>query len=125
MAEPTSSTTVSAFGLTSLFVSLLGPMAGPYALIAMCALAGAMWPLCSSETTSRKHGALLLLMCTLTAIALTAFFAVMLEKWSGVSGVESLPFVAFCIGAMGNGWRPIFAALGSGLAGFAGRFGGK
>ena len=124
MAEPTT-TSATAFGLTALSVSLLGPMAGPYALIAMCALAGAMWPLFSSETQSRKHGALLLLMCAMTAISLAAFFAVMLEKWTGVSVMESLPFVAFSIGALGNGWRPIFAALGSGLAGFAGRFGGK
>jgi hypothetical protein len=42
MAEPTSTGSV---GLAALAVALIGPMAGPYALIVFAGLAGAMLPL--------------------------------------------------------------------------------
>lgn len=122
MAEPTASTT---FGLTALSVALLGPLAGPYALIAFAALSGAMWPLSAAETGSKLAGAWLLLRCTLTALVLTAFLAGLLSKWLGAATPESLAPVAFAIGALGNGWRPVFDALGSALAAIVGRAGGS
>ena len=111
MAEPTT-TTSAAFGLTALSVALLGPLAGPYALICFAALSGAMWPLSAATTTTKIAGAWLLLRCTLTALLLTAFLASALEP------------VAFCIGALGNGWRPVFDALGAALTALLGRTGG-
>ena len=122
MAEPTAST---AFGLTAISVALLGPMAGPYALIAFAALSGAMWPLSATETTTKLAGAWLLLRCTLTALLLTAFLAGLVERWLGVQPVESLAPVAFAIGALGNGWRPVFDAVGAALQALLGRAGGK
>lgn len=124
MADPTS-TSATAFGLTALSVSLLGPLAGPYALIAFAALSGAMWPLSATETTTKLAGAWLLLRCTLTALLLTAFLAGLIERWTGVQPVESLAPVAFAIGALGNGWRPVFDALGAALQALLGRAGGK
>lgn len=122
MAEPTAST---AFGLTAISVALLGPMAGPYALIAFAALSGAMWPLSATETTTKLAGAWLLLRCTLTALLLTAFLAGLVERWLGVQPVETLAPVAFAIGALGNGWRPVFDAVGAALSALLGRAGGK
>lgn len=122
MAEPTAST---AFGLTAISVALLGPLAGPYALIAFAALSGAMWPLSAAETTTKLAGAWLLLRCTLTALLLTAFLAGLVERWLGVQPVESLAPVAFAIGALGNGWRPVFDAVGAALSALLGRAGGK
>lgn len=124
MAEPTA-TSATAFGLTALSVSLLGPLAGPYALIAFAALSGAMWPLSAAETTTKLAGAWLLLRCTLTALLLTAFLAGLVERWLGVQPVESLAPVAFAIGALGNGWRPVFDAVGAALSALLGRAGGK
>lgn len=124
MAEPTS-TSATAFGLTALSVSLLGPLAGPYALIAFAALSGAMWPLSAAETTTKMAGAWLLIRCTLTALLLTAFLSGLLERWVGVQPVESLAPVAFAIGALGNGWRPVFDAVGSALSALIGRAGSK
>lgn len=122
MAEPTAST---AFGLTAISVALLGPLAGPYALIAFSALSGAMWPLSATETTTKLAGAWLLLRCTVTALLLTAFLAGLLERWVGLQPVESLAPVAFAIGALGNGWRPVFDAVGSALSALLGRVGAK
>ncbi len=122
MAEPTAST---AFGLTAISVALLGPMAGPYALIAFAALSGAMWPLSAADTTTKLAGAWLLLRCTVTALLLTAFLAGLLERWVGLQPVESLAPVAFAIGALGNGWRPVFDAVGSALSALLGRVGAK
>jgi len=115
MADPTA-TTGAAFGLTALSVALLGPMVGPYALIAFAALSGAMWPLSAATTNTKTEGAWLLLRCTLTALVLTAFVAGLLEKWLGVSDLESLAPIAFGIGALGNGWRPVIDAFGAALA---------
>ena len=124
MAEPTS-TSATAFGLTALSVSLLGPLAGPYALIAFAALSGAMWPLSAAETTTKMAGAWLLLRCTLTAMLLTAFLAGLLDRWLEVHALDLLPPVAFAIGALGNGWRPVFDAVGSALSALLGRAGSK
>lgn len=124
MAEPTS-TSATAFGLTALSVSLLGPLAGPYALIAFAALSGAMWPLSAAETTTKLAGAWLLLRCTLTALLLTAFMAGLLDRWFEVQALDILAPVAFAIGALGNGWRPVFDALGSALSTLLGRAGSK
>ena len=122
MAEPTAST---AFGLTAISVALLGPMAGPYALIAFAALSGAMWPLSAADTTTKLAGAWLLLRCTLTALLLTAFLSTLLDSWLQVTGLDARPVVAFAIGALGNGWRPVFDAFGAALSALLGRVGNK
>ena len=124
MAEPTT-TTSAAFGLTALSVALMGPMAGPYALIAFAALSGAMWPLSAVGTSTKLAGAWLLLRCTLTALVLTAFFASIVERAVGLPSLEALAPVAFAVGALGNGWRPVFDALGAALAALLGRLGDK
>lgn len=120
MAEPSTSAGVS---LTVISVALLGPMAGPYALIAFASLAGAMWPLSASDTGTRMAGAWLLLRCTLTAILLTVFLANIIERVWGLPVNESLAPVALTIGALGNGWRPVFGALGETLRVVLGRLG--
>lgn len=118
MAEPTS--TSAGISLAAVFVALLGPMAGPYVLIVFAALAGALWPLSASETTTRKAGAWLVLRCTLTAVALTSVLAALLQTHWSIPATEALAPVAFFIGALGNGWRPVFDAIGAALAAVAG-----
>lgn len=118
MAEPSTSAGIS---LTVLSVALLGPTLGPYALIAFASLAGALWPLSASNTGTRLAGAWLLLRCTLTAILLTVFLASIIERTWGMPVNESLAPVALMIGAMGNGWRPVFGALGDSLRTVLGR----
>lgn len=121
MAEPSTSAGMS---LTVIGIALLGPMAGPYAVIVFAALAGAMWPLSASQTESRIAGAWLLLRVTLTAVVLTLFIASIIERAWGVPPSESLGSVALAIGALGNSWRTIWDAAGSGLRGFLRRLGG-
>lgn len=122
MAEPSTSAGVS---LTVIFVALLGPMAGPYALIAFAALAGAMWPLSASTTATRLAGAWLLLRCTLMAIALTVFLASSIERLWGIPANEALAPIALIIGALGNGWRPVFEAMGEVIKALVERYGSK
>jgi len=122
MAEPSTS---AGFSLTVLSIALLGPLAGPYALIAFASLAGAMWPLSASTTETKLSGAWLLLRCTLTAIVLTAFLAGLIERQWGFPVNESLAPVALIIGALGNGWRPVFDAVGSAAGLLIGRFAGE
>lgn len=122
MAEPTSSAGVS---LIVLSVALLGPLAGPYALIVFAALAGALWPLSASATQTRADGAWLLLRCTLTAIALTAFIASGLDKFWAIPASDALAPVALIIGALGNGWRHVFASVATAIGAIIGKAGGQ
>lgn len=122
MAEPTTSAGVS---LTVIAVALLGPMFGPYALIVFAALAGAMWPLSATRTESTREGAWLLLRCTLTAVVLTVFLATLLERFGGLSRLETLGPVAFLVGGLGNGWRPVFDSFGEILKALTRRAGGQ
>lgn len=112
MPEPTSASGIS---LAALAIALLGPMAGPYALIVFAALAGALWPLSAADTMTRSAGAWLLLRCTLTAVALTSALSLVLQSQWQIPAGESLAPVAFVIGALGNGWRPVFDAVGAAL----------
>lgn len=121
MAEPT---TTGGISLTVIFVAILGPLAGPYALIAFAALAGALWPLSAHSTATRSEGAWLLMRCTLTAIVLTVFAAGLLERVWQIPVNEALAPVALLIGALGNGWRPVFDALGAAIGSLAGRVSG-
>lgn len=122
MPEPTSA---SGLSLAAVAIALLGPMAGPYALIVFAALAGALWPLSASETISKAAGAKLLLRCTLTAVALTSALALAMQRHLEIPAVEALSPVAFLIGALGNGWRPVFDAIGSGLSFVVARISGQ
>jgi len=123
MAEPTV-TTAGSVSLTVLFVSILGPMAGPYVLILLASVAGAMWPLTAARTMGKAAGAWLLVRCAATALVLTGLFAGILERTWGLPISEGLAPVALFIGAMGDGWRPVFASLASMFQGWV-RQGGK
>jgi len=117
MAEPTS--TAGGITLTIFLTTLLGPFFGPYAVIVMCALIGAMWPLSVMPTTTRASGAFFLARIVSTAVVLTTSAAWYLEKEYGFPAVQGMAVVAFFIGALGNGWAPVLSALRQGLAAMA------
>jgi hypothetical protein len=118
MAEPATTTTAAAAGISSLVtlsVAFLGPQFGPYAVIVFAALSGALWPLSASHTDGIGAGAWLLLRCTLTAVFLTGMLAGLAETWLKVPINTGLAPVAMLIGALGNGWRPVFESVGAAL----------
>lgn len=108
MAEPTST---SGFSLAALAVALLGPLAGPYAAIFFAALAGSLWPVSSATGISRAAGAWLMTRCILTSVVLTSTAAAILSAQYNIQPSELLSPVAFFLGALGNGWRPILDAV--------------
>ena len=119
MPEPASaSVTAASVSATVLFVSLLGPQAGPWALIVVAAAGGGLWPLSGSKTRGDGEAFMLLLRCTLMAIFCTGMIANYLESAYGLPMSDWLAIVALVIGAMGNGWRAFFAGF-SGLMGGA------
>ena len=122
MAEPTSTAGLS---LTAFAVALLGPLAGPYTAIIFAALAGSLWPLSSTEGLTRAAGAWLLLRCVLTATVLTSTAAAILSAEYGIEPTELLSPVAFFLGALGNGWKPVLSALSGVLSNLAGKLGSK
>lgn len=113
MAEPASTSGVT---ITVFLITLLGPFAGPYAVIVMASLLGAMWPLSVMPEMTRRSGALFLLRIVSTAVVLTTSAAWYLEQSYGFPAVHGMAVVAFFIGALGNGWAPVFSALRGGLA---------
>ena len=122
MPEPTS-TTAGGLSLSALAIALLGPLAGPYAVVLFAALAGSLWPLMSTPTGSTGAGAWLLVRCTLTSLVLTGFASSVLASQYGWQAQEWAAPVSFGIAALGNGWQPVIAAIGSALASIAGRAG--
>lgn len=109
MTEPTLSPS-----LIVVAVAMLGPMAGPYAVIVLSALAGALWALGSAPTPSRLAGGLLLLRLVLTAVVLTGGSAWALETQYGWPAQQLLAPLAFGVGMGGDRWRAlagVFAAL--------------
>lgn len=123
MAEPTSTSTIS---IAALAVALLGPMAGPYALIVFAALAGALWPLSSAaESQTRMAGAWMLLRCMAMAVVLTGSAAAWLQSAYDIAATEALAPVAFVIGALGNGWRAVISSIADALKAVIGRIGGQ
>lgn len=121
MAEPSA----SSISITALAIAVLGPMAGPYALIVFAALAGALWPLSTMPTVTRMQGAAFLLRVVAGAVVLTGSAAYWIETTYRVPAVESVALVAFGIGAMGNGWRPVLAGLRGALVNLVSRLGEK
>ena len=119
MAEPTV-TTVSSVSLTLAFVAFFGPTAGPWAVIIASSVGGAMWPMLGTKTNTRAESLLLMLRCAIVSLTATSLIAGFLERTYSIPVSESLAFVALALSAMGNGWRPIFAALSRHAARLAG-----
>jgi hypothetical protein len=119
MAEPST----SSISITALAIAVLGPMMGPYALIVFAALAGALWPLSTMPTVTRMQGAAFLVRVVALAVVLTGTAAYWIETKYKVPAVESVALVAFCIGAMGNGWRPVLQGLRGALVNLVSRLG--
>lgn len=115
MPEPISSTSGSV-SLAVLAVAFLGPLAGPYIVIVFSSLAGSLWPLSADRTLTHRAGAWLVLRCTTLAVVLTSGISEYLSNAYGVAPNNSLAPVALLIGALGNGWRPVFASLSDGVA---------
>lgn len=113
MAEPTSTSGIT---LAVLLTTLLGPFAGPYAVIVMASLLGAMWPLSVMPNMTRRSGAFFLFRIVTTAVILSVTGAWYLETEYGIPAVHGMAVVAFMIGALGNGWAPVLNALRQGLA---------
>lgn len=119
MAEPSTST----LSIAALAIALLGPAAGPYALIVFASLAGALWPLSTMPTVTRLQGAAFLIRVVAASVVLTGSASYWVEATYQVPAVQSFAVVAFVIGAMGNGWRPMLAGLRNALINFITRFG--
>lgn len=120
MSEPTSSITI-----TALLIAIFGAAAGQYACIIMAALAGALWPLSTMEVSSRGQGAMFLLRVVSAAVILTGSVAYWLETKYRFPAAYGLSGVAFLIGALGNGWRPVLEGISKALGTLAGKLGGQ
>lgn len=108
MTEPT---LPAAVGIVALGVALLGPQAGPYAVIVLSALAGSLWALAQAPTATRGAGALLLLRLVLSAVVLTSGVAWLLESQYQWPAHHLLSPVAFVIGMGGDRWRSLIDAI--------------
>ena len=61
---------------------------------------------------TRKDASFLLVRCVLTAVILTVAISTVLQHEFGVVASDWYGLVALAIGALGNGWRLVFDALG-------------
>lgn len=115
MPEPIH-TAAAGVSIMTLAVALFGPNVGPYAVILLGSIAGALWALSSAAVETRMQGAWLMGRCVITAIVLTAFIARFLGPYLSFAEGESYSIVSFIIGALGNRWQDIFDAIKTRLA---------
>jgi hypothetical protein len=105
MTEPTLPT--AGVGIVTVAVALLGPMAGPYAVIVLSALAGALWALSAQATPNRIAGGLLVARLVLTAVVLAGGVAWIIDSQYHWPAHQTLAPVAFAIGMGGDRWRSL------------------
>jgi hypothetical protein len=110
MAEPIQ-TTVAGVSLITLAVGVFGPLAGPYIVIILGGIGGALWALSSAVLSTRLQGVWLMLRCVLTAVLLTALTATFIGPVFSLPVTELYAVVAFGIGALGNRWQDIIDGL--------------
>lgn len=110
MAEPIN-TTIAAVSLVTVAVAFFGPLAGPYVVIFLGSVGGALWALANAALTTRAQGAWLMLRCVFTALVLTAAVSQYLGPIIGIAEVEVYAAVAFIIGMLGNKWQDIIDAV--------------
>lgn len=116
MTEPVN-TTLAGVSLITLAVALFGPNAGPYIVIVLGSIGGALWALSGATLTTRIDGAWLMLRCVLTAVVLTALIAGSVGPFFSLPVTEVYAAVAFVIGALGNKWQDIFESIKTRLQG--------
>ena len=98
MAEPTSTTSI---GLLGLFVTLVGPLLGPYAFILFGATLGAATAMTRNDNNTALHGALFFLRIWGTALLFTGLGTYLLaDVLSAVPPEYVMGAVAYIIG-----WR--------------------
>lgn len=124
MAEPVSPA-IAAVSLVTLAVAVLGPHAGPYAVIVLGSIGGGLWALSSTALISRMAGLWLMLRCMITAVVLTAIISALVGPFFGVAVTEAYAVVAFVIGALGNSWQEIFQTIKTRLQSLISTSGGK
>ena len=96
MAEPTSTT--GSAGLLSLFVVLLGPMAGPYVFVLFGALIGAATALSEQPSSGHARGALFLIRVMFISLLFTAPLTAALADYTHLSVEVLMGVVAYAIG---------------------------
>lgn len=124
MTDPTS-TALGGVSLMTLAVALFGPQAGPYIVILLGSIGGAMWALSKATLETRTQGAWLMARCIVTAIVLTALIAQVVGPYVGLPVGEVYAVVSFAIGALGNRWQEIFDSIKTRIQGVISVSGGK
>lgn len=124
MPEPIN-TAAAGVSLMTLAVALFGPQAGPYIVILLGSIGGALWALSSATLETRVQGAWLMARCVITAIVLTAVIAGLVSSYLRLEVGEAYAVVSFIIGAFGNRWQDILDSIKTRLQGVIATGGNK
>lgn len=98
MHEPTTMTFVAA-GASA---AVLGPIFGPYALIAFGAVVGSLLAMSRTPTATRWDGVKFVAIGVLVALTITGACVWVVEKYTSIPGNVALLPLAFVIGAARN-----------------------
>lgn len=100
--------------LGTIMIAIAGCFTGDIGVIVMGAVGGALWPVCTVATSSRKEAVLLLFKLVATALALTGAAVHLLEVYHGIPPARSTGPAAFCIAVAGNRWLGAVDAVADG-----------
>ncbi len=116
MSEPGTLT----FVVTGVAAATLGPVLGPYTLIAFAAGVGGLLAMSRTPMESRMHALRFVGVGMLVALVLTAPCVWAVDKYTPVPGNVALVPVAFILGAARNG---VLSLMDKGLDAFAAALG--
>lgn len=87
---------------TGFLTALLGPILGPYALIAFGAVVGSLLAMSRTPTATRIDGLKFIVIGVLVALVITGAAVWAVEKYLGIPGNIALLPLSFVIGASRN-----------------------
>lgn len=112
MAPESTTASVTAVPLVTLFVALFGASWGPYVLIFIGAVCGSMWAVLSAPPfESRWRGLWLALRAILLSVLLTAAVAGLLSETFGWQVSEMYIVVSIAIAGMGDRWLDVLESI--------------
>jgi hypothetical protein len=122
MTDPTT-TAASVAGVTLVTIAstIVGPIYGPFVVMAAGGFIGSLISAGATETGSLRATLLYLARYTGAAVLVTGALAKFAEPWTGLPAVELLGPAAFGVGLLGERWRSLPAMLVGWVERFLGR----
>lgn len=115
MAAESTTASVAAVPLITVFIGVFGPAIGPYLLILFGAVCGCFWALASAESMTRWQVIKMAIRVIMLSALLTVAVSELLHTAFGWGVSELYVVVSISIAAMGDKWLGVIESLSEAL----------